>query len=114
MFSWINVGIVLGVVTAVTGGLFLMQRWIPHHRREKHNEVAGYIFAAIGVLYAVLMAFVIVALWGDDDAAQQTTVGPTTWPRSTGCRARCRWPRGVRSNASRWTTPRRRKPRNGR
>jgi hypothetical protein len=57
----------------VTGGLFLMQRWIPHPRREKHNEVAGYIFAAIGVLYAVLMAFVIVALWGDDDAAQQTT-----------------------------------------
>lgn len=35
--------------------------------------MAGYIFAAIGVLYAVLMAFVIVALWSADDAAQQNT-----------------------------------------
>lgn len=73
MFSWINAGIVLGTVACVAGGLYLMERWVPPKRREKHNDVAGYIFAAIGVLYAVLMAFVIVALWSADDAAQQTT-----------------------------------------
>lgn len=73
LFSWASLGALVCVVAAVTVGLHLTQRWVPHHRREKHNDVAGFIFAAIAVFYAVLVAFVIVALWGDDDTARQTT-----------------------------------------
>jgi hypothetical protein len=64
------------LVTAliVTGaGLYLTQRFIPHHRREPHNDVAGFIFAAVAVLYAVPLAFVVIAVWGNSDAARQTT-----------------------------------------
>lgn len=73
LFSWTSLGVLLGVVAMVTIGLHLTQRWAPHHRREKHNDVAGFIFAAIAVFYAVLVAFVIVALWTDDGTARQTT-----------------------------------------
>ncbi len=108
MFSWTDLGIVIGVVGCVTGGLYLLKRWIPPDRRERHNEVAGYIFAAIGVLYAVLMAFVIIALWGPTTTpSRRPTVRRTTWLPSTGCPARCRWPRAVRWSGLRWPTPRR-------
>ena len=30
---------------------------------EKHNEVAGFIFATVGVVYAVLLAFVVIVVW---------------------------------------------------
>ncbi|HZR48138.1 MAG TPA: hypothetical protein VFB06_01340 [Streptosporangiaceae bacterium] len=73
LFSWTGFGTLIGVVAAVTAGLHLTQRYAPHPRREKHNDVAGFIFAAIAVFYAVLVAFVIVALWSDDGTARQTT-----------------------------------------
>jgi hypothetical protein len=53
--------------------LKLLQRWIPHHIREEHNDVAGFIFAAVGVLYAVLLAFVVVTVWTNNDSARKTT-----------------------------------------
>ena len=30
---------------------------------DKHNEVAGFIFATAGVVYAVLLAFVVIVVW---------------------------------------------------
>jgi hypothetical protein len=73
LVSWTGFGVLIGVVAGVTLGLHLTQRYVPHPRREKHNVVAGIIFTAIAVFYAVLVAFVIVALWSDDGAARQTT-----------------------------------------
>ncbi|MGD0066832.1 MAG: hypothetical protein ABSB76_25715 [Streptosporangiaceae bacterium] len=73
LFTWTSFGILIGVVAVVTASLHLIQRWVPHHRREKHNDVAGFVFAAIGVFYAVLVAFVIIALWTDNNTARQTT-----------------------------------------
>ncbi|GAA2154772.1 hypothetical protein GCM10009760_53990 [Kitasatospora kazusensis] len=58
-------------VTAL--GLWLVQYFVPHPRRETHNDVAGFIFAGVGVLYAVLLAFVVIAVWGNVDAARKTT-----------------------------------------
>jgi hypothetical protein len=37
---------------------------------EQHNEVAGFIIAVIGGLYAVLLAFVVISVWEQFDAAQ--------------------------------------------
>lgn len=73
LLSWTSLAVLVVVIVVVTGGLHVTQRWVPHHRREKFNDVAGFIFAAISVFYAVLVAFVIVALWGDNDTARQTT-----------------------------------------
>ena len=53
--------------------VFLVHRVFPHKIRASYNEVNGYFFAAIGALYAVLLAFVVVAVWEDLGTAQQNT-----------------------------------------
>jgi hypothetical protein len=57
------------VLVAVVG-LVLVQRLVPPDRREEHNDVAGFIFAVLGVAYAVLLAFVVIAVWQDYKTAQ--------------------------------------------
>jgi len=42
---------------------FLVRRWIPFERLRINNEVAGFKFATVGVLYAVLMAFAVIVVW---------------------------------------------------
>ena len=41
----------------------LVRRWVGVDRLTANNEVAGFIFAIIGVVYAVLLAFVVIAVW---------------------------------------------------
>jgi protein-S-isoprenylcysteine O-methyltransferase Ste14 len=57
------------VLVAVVG-LLLVQRLVPPDRREEHNDVAGFIYAVLGVAYAVLLAFVVIAVWQDYKTAQ--------------------------------------------
>jgi hypothetical protein len=59
------------VLVAVVG-LAVVQRLVPPERREKHNDVAGFIYAVLGVAYAVLLAFVAIAAWQDYKMAQTT------------------------------------------
>lgn len=68
-----DVVILIAVLACCAAGLFLLQYTVPHRLREEHNDVAGFIFAAVGVTYAVLLAFVVVAVWNDNDSARQTT-----------------------------------------
>ena len=49
-----------------------MQRLVPADLRRPHNDVAGFIYAALGVIYAVLLALVVIAVWGEYDAASET------------------------------------------
>jgi len=57
------------VLVAVVG-LVLVQRLVPPDRREEQNDVAGFIFAVLGVAYAVLLAFVLIAVWEEYKTAQ--------------------------------------------
>jgi hypothetical protein len=57
-------------VLVAVAGLVLVQRLVPPERREGQNNVAGFIFAVLGVAYAVLLAFVVIAVWQDYEAAQ--------------------------------------------
>jgi Protein of unknown function (DUF4239) len=42
--------------------------WLwPHEIRSNHNDVAGFILAIVGVVYAVLLAFIAVAVWQNYD-----------------------------------------------
>jgi hypothetical protein len=59
----------LPVLVAVAG-LVLVQRLVPPERREGQNDVAGFIYAVLGVAYAVLLAFVVLAVWQDYQAAK--------------------------------------------
>ncbi|WP_441245436.1 DUF4239 domain-containing protein [Kitasatospora sp. McL0602] len=71
--TWQDIGILVAVLVGLAGGLYLLQHFVPHPVREVHNDVAGFIFAAVGVLYAVLLAFVVIAVWENNDKARQTT-----------------------------------------
>jgi hypothetical protein len=63
---------VLAVVVAIAAGL-AVQRFVPVEDRQENNDVAGIAFAIIGVLYAILMTFVIVSVWEAGDGAQASS-----------------------------------------
>lgn len=71
--SWTDIGIFVGSLAGAALLLWLLQRFVPHPKRETHNDVAGFIFAGVGVIYAVLLAFVVISVWAGVDAARQTT-----------------------------------------
>ncbi len=52
------------------GGLVLARQSIQIDDREGLHEVAGFIYATIGVAYAVLMAFVVLVVWEQLSAAE--------------------------------------------
>jgi hypothetical protein len=49
-----------------------IRRIMPAAKLAPHHEVAGFLVAVIGVLYAVVLGFVVVTVWTAFDAAQQT------------------------------------------
>jgi protein-S-isoprenylcysteine O-methyltransferase Ste14 len=63
----VSVSVVIAIV-----GLTLVQRMVPSQLRQQHNDVAGFIYAVLGVIYAVLIALVVIAVWEDYAAARDT------------------------------------------
>jgi hypothetical protein len=53
-------------------GYFLVDRRIPASIRCRYNDVAGFIYAAVGVIYAILLAYVVIVVWQQFDAAGST------------------------------------------
>jgi uncharacterized membrane protein YraQ (UPF0718 family) len=64
-------GVAVSVLIAVAG-LTLVQRLVPSRLRREHNDVAGFIYAVLGVIYAVLIALVVIAVWEDFAVARDT------------------------------------------
>jgi hypothetical protein len=64
--------VAVAILVAV-GGLVLVQRLYSTERRKQHNDVAGFIYAVLGVSYAVLLGLVLIAVWQKWDAAEATT-----------------------------------------
>src|ERR1700719_4224248 len=50
--------VVLPTIAAMCGPV-LMRRWIGLERLTTNNEIAGFKLAAVGVIYAVLLAFAV-------------------------------------------------------
>jgi len=44
-------------------GILLVHKFVHHSQREIHNNVAGYIYSVVGVIYAVLLAFIVMNVW---------------------------------------------------
>ena len=63
--------LIVGVIPllAVAGAL-LVRRWVTVEVLERHNDVAGFIYAVIGVLYAVLLGFTAIIVWERFEEAQ--------------------------------------------
>lgn len=54
-------------------GLLLFRRLVSQTRLEKANFASEQVFTIAGVMYAVLVAFVVVVVWEDFDQAQTAT-----------------------------------------
>jgi len=52
-------------------GLYIMKRFHSPAKLKKHNDVAGFIFATLGVTYAVLLSFIVVVTWQNFDEAHK-------------------------------------------
>jgi hypothetical protein len=53
---------VLPVLLSMTGPV-LVRRFVTLEKLSTNNEVAGFKFATVGVLYAVLLAFAVIVVW---------------------------------------------------
>jgi Protein of unknown function (DUF4239) len=61
---WISGAIIIGGGTLLAMlGPVLVRRYVALERLTINNEIAGFKFATVGVLYAVLLAFVIIVVW---------------------------------------------------
>src|SRR5919206_1784836 len=66
--------LIVAVATVVAvGGLVLVQSLVSTERRKQHNDVAGFIYAVLGVSYAVLLGLMLIAVWQKWDAAEALT-----------------------------------------
>jgi cytochrome bd-type quinol oxidase subunit 2 len=63
--------VVIGVCLAAVAGLELVQRLVPSEKRQQHNEVAGFLYAVVGVVYAVLLALLVIAVWEQYQRARE-------------------------------------------
>ena len=80
---WIA-AVVLLVPTTILAmcGPAIVRRYVPFNRLRSNNEVAGFKFATVGVIYAVLLAFAIVIVWerfnqADNDVAKEASAAAT-------------------------------------
>lgn len=55
------------------GGIILVHRLIPHYKLKRHNDIAGPIFSTLGVIYAVILAFMVVVVWQKFDRISLNT-----------------------------------------
>lgn len=61
---WASGALLVGVPTLLAmAGPIVVRRYVSLDRLTTNNEVAGFKFATVGVLYAVLLAFVVIVVW---------------------------------------------------
>src|SRR5689334_6494057 len=61
---WLSAGLVIVLPTLIAMlGPIVIRRRVAFDRLTTNNEVAGFKFATVGVLYAVLLAFAVIVVW---------------------------------------------------
>jgi hypothetical protein len=93
------VAIALIVVLAVLvslAGLVVVRRVAPSDQLAQHTDVAGYVYAVIGVIYAVILAFVVIAAWEEYRDARAAVADEASAVLNL-ARAANGWPAGDRA-----------------
>jgi hypothetical protein len=72
--DWVTLVLFVVVPAGVAVGVHaVIRRLIPHEKLSPHHDVAGFLVAIVGVLYAVVLGFVVVTVWSNFDSVQRTT-----------------------------------------
>ncbi|MFI4988421.1 MAG: hypothetical protein ACHQF3_13365 [Alphaproteobacteria bacterium] len=62
--TWLVGSVIVAASILVScAGLFAFHRLVGLELRRSHNDVAGFMIAIVGILYAVLLAFIAVTTW---------------------------------------------------
>jgi hypothetical protein len=70
---WLSASLVVGLTTLLAScGPCLVRHYVKLEKLTTNNEIAGFKFATIGVLYAVLLAFAIIVVWQKFSDAEVT------------------------------------------
>src|SRR5271167_2223018 len=68
---WLAMALIVVLPTAVAmAAQLLIRKWVGSDKLAKNNEIAGFKFATVGVIYAVLLAFTVIAVWEKFSEAQ--------------------------------------------
>ncbi len=87
---WLSGMLIVGLPTVLAMlGPILVRRYVTLDKLRTNNEVAGFKFAAVGVLYAVLLAFAIIVVWekfsdAESDVAKEAGAAATIYRLSEG------------------------------
>jgi hypothetical protein len=60
---WLGIGMVVVAVALSLLALTVVRRSVELSRLQTNHEVAGFIIAIVGIVYAVLLGFVVVIVW---------------------------------------------------
>ena len=90
---WISTLLLVVLPTAIAmAGPVVVRRFVRLDRLRTNNEVAGFKFATVGVLYAVLLAFAIIVVWekfnvSENDVAKEAGAAATVLRLAEGLNA---------------------------
>jgi Protein of unknown function (DUF4239) len=72
---WLSGALIVGLGTVISMfGPVAVRHYVTLEKLTAHNEIAGFKFATLGVLYAVLLAFAIIVVWEKFNAAEANVV----------------------------------------
>ncbi|HWK00103.1 MAG TPA: hypothetical protein VNR41_05285 [Xanthobacteraceae bacterium] len=83
--TWQAAILIVGVPTILAVmGPFVVRRFVGLERLKINNEVAGFKFSTVSVLYAVLLAFVVIVVWqkfndADNVVSQEAAAAATIY-----------------------------------
>jgi len=64
--------VVFGVLPSRTRRAGVGKALVPSQKRQEHNDVAGFLYAVVGIVYAVLLALLVIAVWEQYQRANET------------------------------------------
>src|ERR1700731_1045644 len=87
---WLSALILIVPTTLLAmAGPVIVRRYIKVDQLRTNNEVAGFKFATVGVLYAVLLAFAVIVVWekfsdSENQVAQEAGAAATIYRLANG------------------------------
>jgi Protein of unknown function (DUF4239) len=63
--------VALTIIVYSVAGILVVRRFVHHSVLQLHHDVAGFIFTTLGVIYAVLLAFVVLIVWEQFSKAEE-------------------------------------------
>lgn len=73
--TWLLATIMLAVaISTAVGGVLLVRRFVDVNQLKHHHDIAGPIFATVGVVYAVMLSYVLIIVWQNFDETNKNVV----------------------------------------